>query len=103
MKPPKHQDTKPGDQISQDADTGEWRISRTIPATWLIGLVSVGVIHAATTYFELRQTTSAVRDLTAEVRATSTAVHTLTAKDIEHTLQIKQIERQIYPSMPPHK
>lgn len=90
----REEETKPGDMVGRDAD-GHIKVSRTIPAQWLIGGFIAIVGQAVAMYYGQQRLNEAVRDIQIELKAINLALVSANTKGVEHGLRLTDIERRV--------
>lgn len=94
-------DTRPGDLIGADTE-GRIRIDRVIPLPWLLGVVALMLLQAASVYRQALQLDAGqtqlrdlVIELKAEVRLLREASTAKDLKDTAHDVRLLEHERRI--------
>lgn len=86
--------TRPGDFVGQDS-SGRIRIDRVVPLQWVLGLLGLVAVQAATLWFQVQASTEAIKEMRAELRGMTAWQGQVLVKDAEVGYKVRDLERRI--------
>lgn len=86
--------TKPGDLVGHDSE-GRVRIDRVIPLPWVMSILGVVLLQAATLWFQVQAGTEAIKEMRTDLRSMSTWQNQALVKDAQIDGMLNDLRRRI--------
>lgn len=86
--------TRPGDLVGHDSE-GRVRIDRVIPLQWVLGMLGIVAVQAATLWFQVQAGTEAIKEMRVDLRAMTTWQSQALVKDAEVAGELRDLRRRV--------